>query len=340
MSLTASELGQYYSVGPSSAALHKWGRTFPTFSAAAIPSFASPAMKMSGMNYRQMISTVTGGTVTAPTGPPVNMSAVAGAVGAGIFAILGYLSAKKQNAAIAKAAHISMQRVNLYVTNMRVNAFLTIAQIANDVTKALGDAYNALPLFSGMTSRGISKMESLNSNIVTVAAQRDWNTYEGLRRQELNARHEIASIAARASAGQVNPYLEMARAGGEGWAIGSEAYNAVQNTENARRINQVRGRGFQSNIRGLIAELERSGIKYDNQDQLHAITMGIAGIRTEVERQQGGINNLRTWLEFQRGQSFRIPANASILSIGSRLGTFSPSSQVPVWFDPGQQAGP
>jgi hypothetical protein len=267
----------------------------------------------------------------APTGGAVNLSAAAGIAGAAIFGVIGFLAASKQNKAIAEAAQLSMERVNLYITQFRVNALLAIEQIGLDAQKLLGNVTNA------MGPRGIAKIESLMNDISDPAARNTWNSYEGLRRKELAAQHEKQNIAARGNAGMVNEWAKAIEAAGGGYQIGTEAYTAVQNAETARRLNAEYGEQYQLNLRGLRSALANGNIAFDTEEQIGAFSMLLSQLQTREQAMQAGVNRLNAFLVDERtkrwntshssiGQGFKVNPGAS-----STPGTFSPSGNSPPW---------
>ena len=283
-----------------------------SLTAAQLASFssnpwASGAFSVQGMNHNQMVAAVlnpgtdvatqSGQIIKSSQGQSVDLSALAGGIGAGVFGILGFLSARKQNKAIAEAAGISMERVNLHITNMRVNTFLAVAQIAYDGQRALGNASNAIG------ARGISKIEVLMSTISDPTQRTTWNAFEGLRRQEQAAEHEKQNIAARATNNSVNEWAAAAKAAGGGFAIGVKAYTAIENAENAKAINLEHGTQYQTNLRGMTEALRDSEIAFDTEERIGALSQLLAGYRTQIQEGMAGLQ--RGFIELEQARQSR-----------------------------------
>lgn len=241
------------------------------------------------------------------TNPPaevgaVSLSAIAGLAGFAIFAVIGFLGQEKQNKAIAKASKLSQERVNLHLTNMRVNHLLEIVQIAHRGQKALGNVLNAL------SSRGISKLESISNQIVDATSLGTWAQFTSMEREDENARQQREIIAARASAGQTSPIVTALGDGAKGFQIGVQAASAFQSAAEAREMNierqkgfQHRNFGFQADMRGFESSLRNSGIDFGNAENMALLTTMLSRFAIEAGEKNISIASGYRAVEERRG---------------------------------------
>ena len=261
--------------------------------------------------------TLTGGI---PASGGINLSAgQAGAIGAGIFGVLGAISAIQQNRAIAKAARLSMERVNLYITNLRVNKILGIAQIAYDGQRALGNLTNA------QSPRGISKQESLMNQVNDPTAFATWTEYESLRREEEAFHHKKQDIAAAADAQSQNVAAAAANAAASGYSIATEAFTAWQNSKNAEDINGIQQgqygsqrAGWRVDLKGIEAAIVDSQIRFDTLESITGLASALHAGRLEVAKIATERAGLFAQVQSARGRSLFDAISRS--SVGSLNG--------------------
>ncbi len=276
----------------------------------------------------QFAATIPAGEFGSPFfGPPVSLSggdtggggltsAGAGAIGAGIFAVIAAFGAAKQAQAIANAARLSMDRVNLFITNLRVNKILAIAQIAYDGQRALGNLTNAV------SPTGISKQESLMNQVNDPTAFATWTEYESLKREERAAHDKKIDIAAAANAGTPSVPAAAANAAASGYSIATEAFTAWKNSQNADEINGIQQgqyksqrAGWRIDLKGLESAIRDSGIRFDTFEAIS----GLAAALHAGQQQLGVLETIRADrfadLQTARGRTIRNFLNNS--SIGS-----------------------
>ena len=242
------------------------------------------------------------GTNPDPGVSAVNMSALAGVAVGAVFAVIGFLQQRDQNKAIAKASKLSMERVNLHLTNMRVNRLLQIVQIAHRGQKALGNFLNSLP------SRGIAKLESIMNQIVDPTSRGTWAEFTSMEREDEAARQHREVIAARASAGMISPIVAAVGEGAKGFQIGVQAGAAFESARDAEALNvqrqfgyQHRNFGFRADMRGLESALRNSGIDFTDAESLGMLSSLLNAMANEAGQANTGIASAYVNVENARG---------------------------------------
>lgn len=115
--------------------------------------------------------------------------AIAGGVAGGIFGAKG---ASSRNRAVRKSAEISMDRMNDYITQTRVDRLLKTEQLARQAQVEVGAVLNVAP-------ESLSVMETIASRIVRGIASDQFSVDEEMRRQETAAEAEKQNIATEAN---------------------------------------------------------------------------------------------------------------------------------------------
>ena len=263
------------------------------------------------------------------TNPPVdtgavNISAAAGIAAFAVFSVIGFLQQRKQNKAIAKASKLSQERVNLHLTNLRVNHLLQIVQIAQRGQKALGNVMNSL------SSRGIAKLETIMNQIVDATSLGTWAQFTSMEREAENARQQREVIAGRAAAGQTNPVIAAVGEGAKGFQIGIAAGAAYESAAEAREMNierqkgfQFRNFGFQADTRGLESAIRNSNIDFGDAQNLSMLSRVLAEFDRRSALQSTNIQRAYVLVEDARGNFFRNSIFGSSIESGESPGPFN-----------------
>lgn len=168
-------------------------------------------------------SPVVGGVAGAIGAGAIGLSALAlplGVVFGAISGILAYKSAKARNRAIEQAARINMQRLNDYVTDVRLERYRQMDRLAREGRAALGQVFNVAPYNTAV-------IMTLASRVAGGIARDQFAIDETLRGRERAVESEKQAIAAQANAGMVSPGLAAFQGGLGGFSAGMELGGAI-----------------------------------------------------------------------------------------------------------------